>query len=106
MAYKITIDKANLGKGAEVFIDGLGTFKNGETAVVSNDQVEHFRNAHGYTDTSGGTPQWVQGPTLGQAFGEGTGITVERVSESQASPEDGSAPEQSAKASSKKEATK
>lgn len=81
MAYKVIVNQPNLGKGTEVFIDGLGTFKNGDEAVVSNAQADQFRNAHGRVNDEG---QWEQGPTLGQAFGEGSGITIERVSEKEA----------------------
>jgi hypothetical protein len=83
VAYKITVDQPNLAKGTDVFIDGLGTFKNGETQTVSNEQVSHFRNAHGRVNDQG---TWEQGPTLGQAFPVEMGITVERVSEQQEQP--------------------
>lgn len=86
MAYKISVDMPNLAKGAEVFIDGLGTFKNGESVVVSAEQVTHFRNAHGRVNDVG---QWEQGPTLGQA--NIPGLTAERVSDRE---ESGSSVEQ------------
>jgi len=76
MAYKITVDQPNIGPGTEVFIDGLGTFKNGEATVVDADQANHFRNAHGRVNDEG---KWEQGPTLAQA--KLVGVTVERVSD-------------------------
>jgi hypothetical protein len=78
MAYKVTIDMPNLTEGTEVFIDGLGTFKNGESQVVPHDRAEHFRNAHGRVNDAG---EWEAGPVLSQAFAEGSGVTIERVSD-------------------------
>lgn len=99
MAYKVTVNMPNLAKGAEVFIDGLGTFKNGESAVVSNEQANLFRNAHGRVNDDG---QYEQGPTLGQAFGEGTGVTVERVSDKEESAQAEPPPEPSPDTGAKK----
>jgi hypothetical protein len=76
MAYKIMVNQPNLAPGTEVFIDGLGTFENGKEQIVSAEQINHFRNAHGHVDDAG---QWVQGPTLSQAGI--VGLTAERVSD-------------------------
>lgn len=81
MAYKVSINQPNLAKGTEVFIDGLGTFKNGYSRVVPDSQVEQFRNAHGRVNDKG---VFEQGPSLAQAGLYG--VTVERVSDQQEQP--------------------
>jgi hypothetical protein len=84
--YNVTVNQDNLPEGAEVSITGLGTFKNGETAEVSDEQVEFFRVMNGYpvdtVDEEGNTlvGNYVRkpGPTLDKA--EFYGITIEKVS--------------------------
>jgi hypothetical protein len=41
--YQISIDYPNMPKGQEVSIPGLGTYKNGSTTVVSNEEANAFR---------------------------------------------------------------
>jgi hypothetical protein len=41
--YKITVNLPSTGKGQEVQIPGLGTFKNGSTAEVTKEMADAFR---------------------------------------------------------------
>lgn len=44
MPFNVTVKQDNLPKGAPVYIEGLGTFKNGTTTVVSDEQAELFQH--------------------------------------------------------------
>lgn len=54
MSYTLHVNLPNLSPGAEVEIDKLGVYKNGETYEVSPNEAAHFATMHG--------------KTLGQAF--------------------------------------
>jgi hypothetical protein len=41
--YTMSINQVNLAEGTDVFIPGLGTFKNGGEYDISDDQAEAFR---------------------------------------------------------------
>lgn len=45
--HKVTVNQPNLAKGTEVFIKGLGTFRNKYVTAVSDDQVSRFELTHG-----------------------------------------------------------
>lgn len=47
MNHKLEVKKPNLPKGATVFVDGLGTFLNGEKENVSDAQVHAYEAKHG-----------------------------------------------------------
>ena len=51
MPVKVTVDHPNIGEGVEVYIHGLGTFKNGTDTIVSDEQVDRYRGAHSVVDT-------------------------------------------------------
>lgn len=79
--YTMTIDLPNLAKGADVEIDGLGLFQNGDTVTVDKDLAETFRQRHqtveSETDQSGNTQRTiVRGPTLLQYFSKHDHIVV------------------------------
>jgi len=46
LPYQMTINQENLAEGADVLIHGLGTFANGGTYDISDEEAEHFREAH------------------------------------------------------------
>ena len=46
MPYQIKINQPNLAEGTELTILGLGTFENGKTYDISDEQVEAFREAN------------------------------------------------------------
>lgn len=47
--YTVVVQMDNLAPGAEVELDGLGIFKNGEPEALDNDIATHFKNARGVT---------------------------------------------------------
>lgn len=83
--YKIEFDMPNLARGTEVQIDGLGTFANGGTYTITNEQAAAFRVAgrkqrfvpdgHGAVDVV-----TEDGPTVLQAFKDAEGVTVTTTS--------------------------
>lgn len=46
MPYQVTVDHPNAGD-SDVYIHGLGTFRNGETTEVSDEQVVRYRTMNG-----------------------------------------------------------
>jgi hypothetical protein len=43
MAYSVKVDYPNMPKGQQVLISGLGTFENGSTAAVSDEDAAAYR---------------------------------------------------------------
>lgn len=80
--YKMTVDFPNLAKGAEVQIDGLGSFENGFEHLIDDDAAQAYRLHHSQLveeyDEEGVVVSRTleQGPTLAQAFSGQKGITV------------------------------
>lgn len=81
--YSLTLDLPNLDKGAEVELDGLGVFKNGETHEISDEDAENFRMRHQTQKlvkvnkkTGASTYEEVPGPTLVEAFADHPSIKV------------------------------
>lgn len=70
--YQITVNLPNTGKGQEVQIPGLGTFKNGSTAEVTKEMADAFRTFQ----TDLGMPD----QTLLQAFHGREDVVVETAS--------------------------
>ncbi len=52
MPYNVIVDHPSIGEGTDLFIHGLGTFKNGTTTKVSDEQIERFRAAHSVVNIS------------------------------------------------------
>lgn len=67
--YQITIDIPGTPKGKEFSIPGLGTYKNGSTNVVTDEEADMFRAYQ----TDSGMPD----RTLLQAFQKDEYVTVE-----------------------------
>lgn len=86
--YKLTLDFPNLTKGAEVQIDGLGIFKNGEEHEIDDALAQDYRNHHSRVvdelDDDGEVigRKMEQGPTLLQAFQDSAGVTVSTAASS------------------------
>jgi hypothetical protein len=70
MPYKLTLKQKNAGRGAELQIVGLGTFKNGSSYMVSDEDAENFRTVQ----RDLGNDQ-----TLVQAFKHSDYVVVEEV---------------------------
>jgi hypothetical protein len=90
VTYKLTVNQPNLGDEGEVYISGLGTFKNGTTTEVSDEEELNFRtvNAHDIggidgdpeSETFGSAkPNLVPGQSLVDAAKSMYGVTVEQV---------------------------
>lgn len=82
--YEVTVNMDSLPKGADVEVDGLGMFKNGETTEVSDEAAEYFRVKHSTTtfdyDEKGNLIQeTTPGPTILQAFRGVDHIDAKRV---------------------------
>jgi hypothetical protein len=78
--YQITIDYPNMPKGQEVSIPGLGTYKNGTSHAVTEEEAELFRAYQ--TDT--GMPD----QTLLEAFKGHGYVTVGESGEDEAGSDD------------------
>jgi len=96
--YEMTIDMDNLAKGADVEVDGLGLFKNGETVEVSDEDAENFRLRHQRVehtfDEEGKLHVEVSpGPTLLEAFRgvDGVEVSVKKEQKPQGNPPKGGA---------------
>lgn len=79
--YEVTVNMESLPKGADVEIDGLGIFKNGETADVTDEAAEQFRIKHTsvayeYDDKGNMSQEVTQGPTVLQAFKDSETVSV------------------------------
>lgn len=70
MRYKLTLDFPTAGD-ADVYIPGLGHFRNGETHEISSDQAQEFKG--------------LRGVSLGRAFKDVPGYTVEPIRSSSTS---------------------
>lgn len=51
MPYRVTIDHPNLGE-QDLFIHGLGTFANGSTTEVSDEDMDRYRAMHSIVNIS------------------------------------------------------
>ena len=51
MPVKVTVDHPNIGEGVEIYIHGLGTFKNGTDTIVSDEQIARYQATHSVVDT-------------------------------------------------------
>jgi hypothetical protein len=86
MDYELSINMPNLAKGAEVQIAGLGTFENGSTYKITDEEHDSFRRYHGSVETaideetneSLGS-ELVVGPTLIQASDNMYGVSVKKA---------------------------
>lgn len=70
MPYKVIVDHPSIGDGTELYIHGLGTFKNGTTTEIDDNQVDVYRAAHAVVDIlevpqEDGEPLRVHKPRLG-----------------------------------------
>jgi hypothetical protein len=52
MPYNVIVDHPNIGEEGELYIHGLGTFKNGTTTEVSDQQIDLYRAAHAVVNIS------------------------------------------------------
>lgn len=82
MGTKLKFDFPNLPAGADVFITGLGGFKNGESYDVSDEQEAQFRASTAYDNgkyNEEGTyvPNVVQGRPLAEVVADMHGVSVE-----------------------------
>lgn len=82
--FTITIDLPDLPKGTEVDIDGLGTFENGGSYDITDDENYDFQVRHQTisTVTSGAghvSNTLVLGPALDEAFANHKHIKVEEA---------------------------
>jgi hypothetical protein len=83
MGYKLELDLPNVGKGVEVYLEGLGMFENPGEYEISDEQAEEFRVAHQvvtyHQDPDNGlitSTDIEPGPTVLQYFKDREGITV------------------------------
>lgn len=82
LVYEVTVNQPGLPKGELVQIPGLGEFENGSTFDVDEDQHNAFRTYHsGQEMAQDDDGAWYvsnvkPGPTLLQAFPEGTALEV------------------------------
>lgn len=79
--YELKLNLPNVGRGVEVEIDGLGTFKNGTTVEVSKAQAENFRQRNMVTEFETNDKGELQskfkpGPTVLEAFRDTEGVDV------------------------------
>jgi hypothetical protein len=54
--YKVTVDHPNIGE-TDLYIHGLGTFRNGTTTEVEDEQVERFRSMNSVVNVSDPHPE-------------------------------------------------
>jgi len=57
LPYNVIIDHPSIGEGTDLYIHGLGTFKNGTTTEVSDAQIDHYRAAHSVVNVSNPHPE-------------------------------------------------
>lgn len=81
MSYAIKVDYPEQSDAYEVYIDGVGTLKNGTTTDLTDQQVASFASYNGYVDHSYDengriTLKPTAGPSLEEAFQNAAGITV------------------------------
>lgn len=90
MTYKLSVDQPNIGDEGEVYIHGLGTFKNGKSYEISGELEETFRTVNAVdqggidddpeSETFGSVrPNVVLGPSLVDAAKSMYGVTVEEI---------------------------
>jgi hypothetical protein len=85
VVYEITFDLPGTPKGQEVMVAGLGTFANGSTYEVTEEEAESYRSYHTSlkyeydkdNNLVGATAE--PGPTLLQAFSKTDGVDVNTV---------------------------
>ncbi|HVI79821.1 MAG TPA: hypothetical protein VM715_16965 [Candidatus Acidoferrum sp.] len=68
MSYSVKVSYPNLAKGQQVLINGLGTFENGSTASVSDEEAETYR---AYRAAAG-----LGNVTLSEAFRNNDNVSV------------------------------
>jgi hypothetical protein len=56
MTYRVIVDHPNLGD-QDVYIHGLGTFHNGTTTEIDDEQVERFRSINSVVNLSDAHPE-------------------------------------------------
>jgi hypothetical protein len=84
MDYELSIDMPNLAKGAEVQIAGLGTFENGSSYKITDEEHDSFRRYHGSIQTVTSEANEILGselalgPTLIQASENMYGVSVKQ----------------------------
>jgi len=83
MGYKLELDLPNVGKGVEVYLDGLGIYENGKDYEITDEQANAFRVAHQvvtyHTDEETGTVTHTTeepGPTVLEYFKDREGVSV------------------------------
>jgi hypothetical protein len=83
MTYKVTVDHPSIGD-TDLYIHGLGTFHNGTTTDVDDEQVERFRSMNSVVNVSDPHPETgrriplpvrAKDPTELNIFG----VTIEKV---------------------------
>jgi hypothetical protein len=75
--YVLNVDVPTSPKGHTIGVLGLGEFKNGGTYDLDPEQVDYFRNYHGFVTDQG---TWALGPTPVQAtFPEGITAEVKKT---------------------------
>lgn len=97
MPYKLTVNLPSVPEGRDVYIAGLGTFPNGGTYDISDEQDLAYQNAHtrdeGHFDFdhvaeraepgTGGSGAYVHklvpGPSIVEAVQSMRGVTLEEV---------------------------
>jgi hypothetical protein len=99
MGYKLELDLPNVGKGVEVYLDGLGFFENGKDYEITDEQADAFRVAHQevtyHTDPDNGMVTHTTeepGPTVLEYFKSHEGVTVssdKKVAKKAAAPPQG-----------------
>jgi hypothetical protein len=88
--YSVTVDHPDVGE-QDVYIHGLGTFKNGTTTTVSDEQAESYR-VHNATQVQTHTPdgglqvESVLGPPI-EDLDNSPWFTVKKTSKSGEGPE-------------------
>jgi len=93
MPYRVTVDHPNAGD-TDVYIHGLGTFHNGTTYDVSDEDIERFRIMNSIVNVSNPdkngnrkhVPALAKHPVDLQIFG----VRVERVDDDSSTGEEGS----------------
>src|SRR3954453_15612338 len=68
MSYSVKVSFPNMPKGQELLINGLGTFENGSTAAVSDEEAETYR---AYRASAG-----LGDVTLTEAFKDNENVSV------------------------------
>ena len=86
--YKLEVNLPNRDKGSIVNITGLGTFVNGESYDISDEDAQRFMQLGSHLVRRGRknlTYSMVEGPDLAEAFKDFEGITVTNQKKDQSS---------------------